>query len=410
MSAALRATSRLCGAPDAPHPAFGRAGLGAARACAAADQGEGDLGARMARALERARCARTARALLIGTDAPALDALAHGAGRARRWRDHDAVFVPALDGGYALVGLRRPAPALFAGMAWSTPQVMAAHPRARCARPACAWPSCPPWPTSTSPPTWPTCLRAGCHEAPAADRCRPRPCPGAAGLGAPPVPGCELVVVSPKPLAPYSGMVPGWLAGTYRFDEIGIDFPPCAPPPVHAGCRTNCSPSTHAPQPAPGRRRGARLRPAVAQRGLHADPAAHRAATLLSMRPLASLHDAWDALLRRWHWTPTSALSRHRRRWRRRGLRIAARRAGAAACTAPAAPRAGPPADARQQLAARPGPGGGACRACALAAAGVTVQLGTPGAKPSPRAATCCCGPPAPRRMPGSPMRSVAWR
>ena len=27
--------------------------------------------------------------------------------------EHDAVFVPALDGGYALVGLRRPAPQLF---------------------------------------------------------------------------------------------------------------------------------------------------------------------------------------------------------------------------------------------------------------------------------------------------------
>jgi hypothetical protein len=35
------------------------------------------------------------------------------------------VFVPALDGGYALVGLTRPAPALFMGMTWSTSQVMA---------------------------------------------------------------------------------------------------------------------------------------------------------------------------------------------------------------------------------------------------------------------------------------------
>jgi pyridine nucleotide-disulfide oxidoreductase family protein len=39
-----------------------------------------------------------------------------------------------------------------------------------------------------------------------------------------PVPGCELVLVSPSALAPYSGMVPGWLAGTYRFEEICIDF------------------------------------------------------------------------------------------------------------------------------------------------------------------------------------------
>jgi pyridine nucleotide-disulfide oxidoreductase family protein len=40
-----------------------------------------------------------------------------------------------------------------------------------------------------------------------------------------PMSGVEVVVVSPEPLAPYSGMVPGWLAGLYRFDEIVIDFP-----------------------------------------------------------------------------------------------------------------------------------------------------------------------------------------
>jgi pyridine nucleotide-disulfide oxidoreductase family protein len=39
-----------------------------------------------------------------------------------------------------------------------------------------------------------------------------------------PLPGVELVLVSPAALAPYSGMVPGWLAGAYRFDEICIDF------------------------------------------------------------------------------------------------------------------------------------------------------------------------------------------
>ena len=38
---------------------------------------------------------------------------------------HDAVFVPAADGGYALVGLTRPAPSLFTAMPWSTSNVMA---------------------------------------------------------------------------------------------------------------------------------------------------------------------------------------------------------------------------------------------------------------------------------------------
>lgn len=39
-----------------------------------------------------------------------------------------------------------------------------------------------------------------------------------------PLAGVEIIVVSPQVLAPYSGMVPGWLAGRYRFDEIVVDF------------------------------------------------------------------------------------------------------------------------------------------------------------------------------------------
>ncbi|PWF44032.1 FAD-dependent oxidoreductase [Massilia glaciei] len=36
--------------------------------------------------------------------------------------------------------------------------------------------------------------------------------------------GIALTLVSPAPLAPYSGMVPGWMAGHYRWDECCIDF------------------------------------------------------------------------------------------------------------------------------------------------------------------------------------------
>jgi glycosyltransferase A (GT-A) superfamily protein (DUF2064 family) len=38
----------------------------------------------------------------------------------------DAVVVPAEDGGYALIGMRRAEPALFCDMRWSTPHVMGA--------------------------------------------------------------------------------------------------------------------------------------------------------------------------------------------------------------------------------------------------------------------------------------------
>jgi glycosyltransferase A (GT-A) superfamily protein (DUF2064 family) len=39
---------------------------------------------------------------------------------------HDAVVAPAEDGGYVLIGLARPAPGLFEGIAWSGPDVMEA--------------------------------------------------------------------------------------------------------------------------------------------------------------------------------------------------------------------------------------------------------------------------------------------
>lgn len=39
-----------------------------------------------------------------------------------------------------------------------------------------------------------------------------------------PVEGLEIVLVSPGSLAPYSGMVPGWLAGHYQWEACCIDF------------------------------------------------------------------------------------------------------------------------------------------------------------------------------------------
>jgi uncharacterized protein len=111
----------LCVAPAARHPALTRwTGL---PGLALADQGDGDLGERMHRALARA-LRQHHRALLIGSDVPALD-VTRLTLAAAALADHDAVFVPALDGGYALVGLCRPAPQLFTGVAWSSPQVMA---------------------------------------------------------------------------------------------------------------------------------------------------------------------------------------------------------------------------------------------------------------------------------------------
>ena len=110
--------------PDTRHAAF--AGQAAEGGVQLVSQGDGDLGARMHRLLSQA-LSHAERALLIGTDAPALDAATlRAADAALAAPGIDAVFVPAADGGYVLVGLRHDAPSLFDGMTWSTASVMAA--------------------------------------------------------------------------------------------------------------------------------------------------------------------------------------------------------------------------------------------------------------------------------------------
>lgn len=87
------------------------------------EQGEGDLGARMARATQRVTADGTP-ILLIGTDCPALDAaLLRQAAAALH--QHEAAMLPTLDGGYALLGLRQHHPRLFEAMPWSTADVAA---------------------------------------------------------------------------------------------------------------------------------------------------------------------------------------------------------------------------------------------------------------------------------------------
>jgi rSAM/selenodomain-associated transferase 1 len=112
----------LWATPDLLHPLWSR--LQNQLGLALALQPDGDLGQRMAHAF----CSTSGPLLLTGTDMPGLDAAVLGEAAAQL-ASHDAVFVPALDGGYGLVGLRQATPAtlqaLFGGMTWSTPTVMA---------------------------------------------------------------------------------------------------------------------------------------------------------------------------------------------------------------------------------------------------------------------------------------------
>ncbi len=106
--------------PDADHPAF--EALVREHGIALALQGDGDLGARMEHALAQG-LAHAPAAVVIGTDAPALDAALLRAA-ARALATHEAVLVPALDGGFVLLGLTRCPPGLLAGMQWSHARVL----------------------------------------------------------------------------------------------------------------------------------------------------------------------------------------------------------------------------------------------------------------------------------------------
>jgi rSAM/selenodomain-associated transferase 2/rSAM/selenodomain-associated transferase 1 len=85
----------------------------------------GDLGTRMAAAFDEA-FRRSERVCIVGTDAPGLNRTR--VNTALSLLDDppgaDAVFGPALDGGYYLLALRRPAPELFRNIPWSTSSVL----------------------------------------------------------------------------------------------------------------------------------------------------------------------------------------------------------------------------------------------------------------------------------------------
>lgn len=83
-----------------------------------------DLGARMAQALARTLDAAEF-AVLIGTDCPLMDAAHLARACTALAQGRDCVLGPAEDGGYVLIGLRRPAGRLFADVAWGTSAVLA---------------------------------------------------------------------------------------------------------------------------------------------------------------------------------------------------------------------------------------------------------------------------------------------
>lgn len=121
-AAGLGAVTLWC-APDR-HQRFFRALARRHPGLICRDQPAGDLGERMLSAFQQ-QCA-AGPTLLIGTDCPALQPAHLRAAAQALLSGSDAVFHPAEDGGYALIGLRQPQPALFEQMRWSTAEVMQA--------------------------------------------------------------------------------------------------------------------------------------------------------------------------------------------------------------------------------------------------------------------------------------------
>lgn len=101
-------------------------------------QGQGDLGDRMARMMARA----DGPVCVIGADVPGITR-AHVAQAFKALGDHDAVFGPAHDGGYWLIGLRRAHPCRVGCSTASAgpPNTRWPTPAPRC--PACALPKLP---------------------------------------------------------------------------------------------------------------------------------------------------------------------------------------------------------------------------------------------------------------------------
>jgi len=104
----------LWGAPDQGDPLFQK--VCAQHCFALRRQAEGDLGARMLAAAQAAK----GPVLVVGTDCPGLTPMLLRSAADILRGASDAVILPAEDGGYVLIGMRRAQPALFDSMPWGT--------------------------------------------------------------------------------------------------------------------------------------------------------------------------------------------------------------------------------------------------------------------------------------------------
>jgi hypothetical protein len=109
----------LCCEPDATHDSFLK--MVARMKITLRPQPQGDLGARMLAAV----AGSAGPVLVVGTGCPALTE-AHLRSAASALREgNDVVLIPAENGGYVLVGMRKAQPTLFSNIAWVKSTVLA---------------------------------------------------------------------------------------------------------------------------------------------------------------------------------------------------------------------------------------------------------------------------------------------
>lgn len=86
-------------------------------------QGDGDLGARMARFIRERIEGGAERIVIVGTDSPTLP-VEYVTDAFHTLRHAEVVLGPATDGGYYLLGCRRRLPPIFDGIAWGGSTVL----------------------------------------------------------------------------------------------------------------------------------------------------------------------------------------------------------------------------------------------------------------------------------------------
>lgn len=119
-TADLCAVTLMC-APDKKHECF--VSCEKQYSIILAEQSGADLGERLYNGINAALEQYTS-CIVIGTDAPALDATIIKQAIDKLHESKEVVFVPAEDGGYVLVGMQQPHGYLFKDITWGSAQVM----------------------------------------------------------------------------------------------------------------------------------------------------------------------------------------------------------------------------------------------------------------------------------------------